>query len=48
MQTATLKDSARTHTHTAHTRAHLFEDPVNLSNSALGVLLMGDGEREGG
>lgn len=58
IQTATHKNSARTHTeyiythththmqtheHThTHTHAHLFEDPTNLSNSALGMLLMGD------
>lgn len=56
IQTATHKNSARTHTeyiythtHTCkhtnthtHTHAHLFEDPTNLSNSALGMLLMGD------
>lgn len=29
-------------TYTTHTPAHLFEDPTNLSNSALGMLLMGD------
>lgn len=29
-------------TYTTHTCAHLFEDPTNLSNSALGMLLMGD------
>lgn len=34
-----------THTHTMHSCAHLFEDPTNLSNSALGMLLMGDGGR---
>lgn len=34
--------SVRTHTYTTHTHAHLFEDPTNLSNSALGKLLMGD------
>lgn len=31
--------------HTPNTLAHLFEDPTNLSNSALGVLLMGVGGR---
>lgn len=36
----THKRTFRANTHDTHT--HLFEDPTNLSNSALGVLLMGD------
>lgn len=38
--THTKEHSGRTHTKRTH--AHLFEDPTNLSNSALGMLLMGD------